>query len=301
TRRKFSPARRGMAGPPSAMSSTASARVQPALPGPASNGYRFSTSRSIGAMPRSASTASSTPARPSRPPCTTGCRVLTRPSIISGNPVTSLTSRTCRPASRIALAVPPVDNSSTPRLASARASSTSPVLSETESSARRIFTGGREAACMGTPEGGLGGRRSIAATPGRSVEAALAPQGRVRAGRSGQAVLAQLLAQRGAVDAEHLRGAALVAVAVGQHLGQQGDLELGQRDLVQVGVGALAHVAQVAAHGDPDVFTQRRAAPGERACRRRRRVAIGYSVQGLPPMELPLHHAHRSRAGGGVV
>ena len=41
------------------------------------------------AMPCSAITASSMPARPSRPPCTIGCRVLTRPSIISGKPVTS--------------------------------------------------------------------------------------------------------------------------------------------------------------------------------------------------------------------
>jgi hypothetical protein len=34
---------------------------------------------------------------PSRPPCTTGCRVLTRPSIISGKPVRSATSLTGRP------------------------------------------------------------------------------------------------------------------------------------------------------------------------------------------------------------
>ena len=35
---------------------------------------------------------------PSRPPCTIGCRVLTRPSIISGKPVRSETSFTGRPA-----------------------------------------------------------------------------------------------------------------------------------------------------------------------------------------------------------
>src|ERR1700756_4822114 len=34
----------------------------------------------------------------SRPPCTLGCSVLTRPSIISGKPVRSETSRTARPA-----------------------------------------------------------------------------------------------------------------------------------------------------------------------------------------------------------
>ena len=56
----------------------------------------------------------------SSPPCTIGCRVLTRPSIISGKPVISATSRTGSPASRSARAVPPVESSSTPRPASAR-------------------------------------------------------------------------------------------------------------------------------------------------------------------------------------
>ena len=37
---------------------------------------------------------------PSRPPWTIGCSVFTRPSIISGKPVRSETSRTSRPASR---------------------------------------------------------------------------------------------------------------------------------------------------------------------------------------------------------
>ena len=74
----------------------------PGSPTRCSNGYRFTTSRSIGAMPCSAITASSMPARPSRPPWISGCRVLTRPSMISGKPVTSDTSRTGRPASRSA-------------------------------------------------------------------------------------------------------------------------------------------------------------------------------------------------------
>ena len=39
---------------------------------------------------------------PSRPPCTTGCRVFTRPSIISGKPVSSATSFTGRPAAAMA-------------------------------------------------------------------------------------------------------------------------------------------------------------------------------------------------------
>ena len=45
------------------------------------------------------------------PPCTVGCSVLTRPSIISGKPVTSETLTTGSPASARALAVPPVETS----------------------------------------------------------------------------------------------------------------------------------------------------------------------------------------------
>ena len=48
------------------------------------------------------------------PPWIFGCSVLTRPSIISGKPVTSDTCTTARPASASALAVPPVDTSSKP-------------------------------------------------------------------------------------------------------------------------------------------------------------------------------------------
>src|SRR5262245_16952156 len=72
----------------------------------------------------------------SRPPCTFGWSVLTRPSIISGKPVSSETSFTFSPAVAIALAVPPVEINSTPRAASALAKSISPVLSETDNSAR---------------------------------------------------------------------------------------------------------------------------------------------------------------------
>ena len=57
--------------------------------------------------------------------------------MISGKPVSSETSVTAMPASAIAFAVPPVETSSTPALGSAVAKSTSPVLSETESRARR--------------------------------------------------------------------------------------------------------------------------------------------------------------------
>src|ERR1700722_3570991 len=72
----------------------------------------------------------------SKPPCTFGCRVLTRPSIISGNPVSSETSLTFNPTAAIALAVPPVETKSMPWAASARANSISPDLSETDNNAR---------------------------------------------------------------------------------------------------------------------------------------------------------------------
>src|SRR4029078_9069636 len=57
--------------------------------------------------------------------------------MISGKPVTVATSVTARPSPFSALAVPPVDTSSMPRAAKARAKSMRPVLSETERSARR--------------------------------------------------------------------------------------------------------------------------------------------------------------------
>ena len=67
-----------------------------------------------------------------------GWSVLTRPSIISGNPVTSETPRTGNPAAESAEAVPPVDTSSTPRAASPRPRSARPVLSETLRIARNF-------------------------------------------------------------------------------------------------------------------------------------------------------------------
>src|SRR5512139_1371564 len=119
------------------------------------------------------------------PPWTLGCSVFTRPSSISGKPVYSLTSITARPASRSALAVPPVESSSTPAPASARAKSTRPVLSETESRARWIFIG------------------------------------RWRERLVGKAVFAHLLAQGVAVDAEHVGGARLVAFGAVEDIGEQ--------------------------------------------------------------------------------
>src|SRR5690625_1349092 len=72
------------------------------------------------------------------PPCTRGWRVLTRPSSISGNPVTASTSVTGRPASRMVAPVEPVETISAPASWRARARSTIPVLSKTETRARRM-------------------------------------------------------------------------------------------------------------------------------------------------------------------
>ena len=52
-----------------------------------SNGYRLTITMSIGLMPLLNMISSSMPRRPKIPPWTLGCKVLTRPSIISGNPV----------------------------------------------------------------------------------------------------------------------------------------------------------------------------------------------------------------------
>ena len=99
---------------------------------------------------------------PRRPPCTTGCRVFTRPSIISGKPVISDTSFTGRPAAAMAAFVPPVETSSTPVATRARAASISPDLSDTDNRARlgatRSGAGGKAGAVIG-----CGVRRSGAA------------------------------------------------------------------------------------------------------------------------------------------
>src|SRR3546814_9338016 len=57
--------------------------------------------------------------------------------------------------------------------------------------------------------------------------------GRVRPW-SADSVFAQLLAQGGAMDAQHRGRAALVALAVVEDFGEQRDLEFAQCDLVQV-------------------------------------------------------------------
>ena len=64
-----------------------------------------------------------------------GCSVFTRPSSISGAPVTAATSVTAMPAPESAAAVPPLDTSSQPSSARPWARSVNPVLSYTDSSA----------------------------------------------------------------------------------------------------------------------------------------------------------------------
>src|SRR6516162_9636134 len=95
----------------------------------------------MGAIPRSprAATSSGRSRRARSPPWIAGCRVFTRPSSISGKPVTVATSVTGSPAAVRARAVPPVEISATPRAISAPAKGMIPVLSLTEMSARWII------------------------------------------------------------------------------------------------------------------------------------------------------------------
>jgi len=104
-----------------------------------SKGYRFTQTRSMGLPPMPPRASRSSPLSRMRiPPCTRGCSVFTRPSMISGDSVYSETSMTGTPPSRSALAVPPVERISTPASESPFANSTTPDLSETEISARLI-------------------------------------------------------------------------------------------------------------------------------------------------------------------
>src|SRR5450830_369101 len=219
---QFLAALRTMAGPPMSMFSIASSRVQPGLATVASNGYRFTTSRSMVSMPCSlmAAICSGRSRRASRPPCTLGCRVLTRPSSISGKPVWSATSVTGRPASASSLAVPPVDSSLMPSACSACANSRMPVLSETEMSAVWAM--------------------------GYAVELFQ------------KFVFNQLFTKRVAVQAQPLRGLRLVALGARHHDIEQGFLDHAHEHLVHaVGFGAaqIAKVTvQTGAHAVFDVF-----------------------------------------------
>ena len=74
------------------------------------------------------------------PPCMDGWSVFTRPSRLSGKPVTSLTSFTAMPADAICFAVEPVETSWIPAAVRAVASSINPVLSDTEINALFMAT-----------------------------------------------------------------------------------------------------------------------------------------------------------------
>src|SRR5262245_1670676 len=73
------------------------------------------------------------------PPWSAGCSVFTRPSSISGKPVTADTLVTGRLASAKVRAVPPVETSSKPRATRPRPKSTRPDLSDTLSRALGIW------------------------------------------------------------------------------------------------------------------------------------------------------------------
>src|SRR5688572_5146021 len=112
------------------------------------------------------------------PPCTFGCRVTTRWPRMAGNPVRSATSVTGTPASAITLAVPPLEISSHPSSWRAEASSTTPVLSYTDS---RAFMTSPSSSWGARPSGRSGRRtrRSLHRSPledlldGLDVELAL--------------------------------------------------------------------------------------------------------------------------------
>src|SRR6185312_15770203 len=175
------------------------------------------------------------PRRPSRPPCTLGCSVLTRPSMISGKPVSSLISRTGMPESRSAFALPPVETISMPSACRAPPMSARPVLSETLSSARRAV---------------------MMPDPVMKMHVSLC---------SNDAELTQFLAQRGAMDAQHVGRAALVAFAPRQHFAQQRRLHFAQQAHVQtLAAGRAIQVGEIAARTGCHALAQRRVADAGR-------------------------------------
>src|SRR6185312_3086484 len=172
----------------------------------------------MGSISCSAMTASSTPRRPRSPPWIFGCSVLTRPPMISGKPVWAETSRTGTPLAASSFAVPPVESISMLRFASARASSTMPVLSDTERSARRTVN---------------------------------------TLGASRQAQFLQLLAQGPAVDSQNAGGAALVTFRIVQHDAEQRLFDLAQHEIVQMRWPVTIQTGEVIAQCTLSVIAQR--------------------------------------------
>mmetsp|Transcript_10156 Transcript_10156/g.17689 ORF Transcript_10156/g.17689 Transcript_10156/m.17689 type:complete len:214 (-) Transcript_10156:106-747(-) len=135
----FLAAARIMAGPPMSIFSTPTSNSGAGLAVTVlRKGYRFTTTRSIGLILCAAiAVICSSLSRTARiPPCTAGCRVFTRPSNISGKPVTSSTLAQGTPICWIVVAVPPVLMISQPCDSSPFTSSSRLVLSDTEMSAR---------------------------------------------------------------------------------------------------------------------------------------------------------------------
>src|SRR3954470_24881911 len=124
------------------------------------------------------------------------------------------------PASVNARAVPPVLRISILRATRARANSTSPVLSETDSRALRMVT-------------------SIAA------------------GSAGEPELAQFFAQRAPVDAENRGGAALVAGRIIEHRAEQGFFDFAQHHVVQVRRLVAVQVGEIVGQCALGVVAQR--------------------------------------------
>src|SRR5665647_2180368 len=115
----------------------------PRRPATSSKGYRLQTTMSMGSMPCSPMVlmCSGTSRRARMPAISLGCMVLTRPSSISGKPVTSSTSVTGIPESLSSFAVPPVEMTWTPMSVSPFANDSKPLLLNTEIRARWTFTG----------------------------------------------------------------------------------------------------------------------------------------------------------------
>src|SRR5438309_107509 len=114
-----------------------SCTAPPSPPGCDPNGYRLQQSRSMVLNPwvSRAAMCSGLSRRASSPAWTPGCRVLTRPSIISGNPVSSETGFASIAASESTFSVLPVAKRSKPKRWSPRAKPVSPFLSLTDSRA----------------------------------------------------------------------------------------------------------------------------------------------------------------------
>ena len=111
---KFLAAARNIVGPPISIFSIASSSVTSGLATVCWKGYKLTTTISIKSMCCSdnCSKCSGLLRSAKIPPCTAGCNVFTRPSIISGNCVNSDTDLTVTLASSKARFVPPVEYNS---------------------------------------------------------------------------------------------------------------------------------------------------------------------------------------------